>query len=228
MRKVVSFILVFVLCLALTACGEPASQETPAEDTYTPGNPAGTWYSTDGVTWNFNESGVLVLSQGDDSTNATWHITDKGMLISYGTETTDSTFTIEGDVMTLVNHTGDTVVLARMGSNAQIVAEFVVQNRTLLKEKIETLFTAGTEDMTCSSSIETKGTGFIINIRIPNLNNTSAEIVEELKTAIVGQKSRFDEALAAMQSGVPQLTYFTMNVCDGYGYVLFSVTADNA
>ena len=228
MKKALAFVLVFVLCLSFTACGESAPQETAEEVTATPASPVGEWYSTDGVTWIFYEGGVLELAQGDSSINATWHITDKGMLISYGAETTDSTYSIEGDVLTLVNHAGDTKVMARIGSDAQLVAEFVVQNRTLLTEKMETLFTTGTEDMTCTSSIETKGTGFIINIHIPALNSASADIVDELKITMLGQKSRFDEALVSMQSGVPQLTYFTVNVCDGYGYVLFSMTSGNA
>jgi hypothetical protein len=79
--------------------------------------------------------------------------------------------------------------------------------------------------MTCSSSIEVEGRGFIISININELDDISPEIKNQMQTTFDALQSTFDGMLKDIQAELPVLEYFTMRVCEKDGDVIATISA---
>lgn len=111
-------------------------------------------------------------------------------------------------------------------SDSDIVADYVDEHGSELIEGLESSF-SGSSGLTCESSIKAKGCGFILDIDINELVDVDDETKELLQSTYDDMNGTFEDALKKMQKDLPELEYFTVNVCDRDGEVLAVVTAGN-
>ncbi|MBQ3215430.1 MAG: hypothetical protein IJB11_04845 [Oscillospiraceae bacterium] len=77
--------------------------------------------------------------------------------------------------------------------------------------------------LTCTSTIEATGTGFVVTICINELDNVSEEEKADMQAAYDEMAPLMGESLTMMQAEVEGLTYFCVNVCDKDGDFLASL-----
>jgi len=104
------------------------------------------------------------------------------------------------------------------------VADYVEKNGDEFVAEIEEVFVTAS-GMTCTSSIEAEGTGFVVNINIDGLNYIPEENAQQMQQAYDSMASDFDVMLMEMQKEIPELTYFVINICEEYGDVLAVIAA---
>lgn len=286
MKKVFSLMLVVLLCLAFTACGEEdkaadaTATTVPAAPSDTNGNAiptvptesspiqtpelnvpsfttptqattasiVGSWKNADGLLMTFNADGSLVLSDGAETVTMKWSANGNQISLIFDGETETGSYAISGDTLTMISPDGEVETFVKADSPiqtpslvtpsvttpvvnndaaAQAVATFVAENQADLLAMFESSFADAANGITCSSDIKAVGTGFIINVKVSALNGATEEQIQVMEQTYDSLQSTFDQALTQMQSGLPELTYFTINVCDGYGNVLTTVHAGN-
>lgn len=104
------------------------------------------------------------------------------------------------------------------------IQNYIDQNKSTIISAMESSF-ASTSGMTCSSSIEVEGDGFIISININELDDVSSDIKSQLQTTYDAMQSTFDSYLEELQSEISALEYFTIKVCEKDGDVLATITS---
>ncbi len=109
---------------------------------------------------------------------------------------------------------------------AEKIAQYVADNETELLSTMEESF-ATSSGMTCTSSIEAVGKGFVINININELD----EVGDEYRTAMQGAYDAFgdtfDSLLVEMQEELPELEYYEIRVCEVDGDLIATIKAGN-
>ena len=111
-----------------------------------------------------------------------------------------------------------------MSPEAKKVADFVNAHRAELLESFESSFTSS--GLTCTSSIRASGTAFIIDVNVNELYDLDAETKAQLQSTFDSMDGVFDQLLPLMQQDLPELTAFTINICDRDGNQLASITAN--
>ncbi len=109
--------------------------------------------------------------------------------------------------------------------NAAIV-EYVEKNEDAILSSFESSF-ASAAGMTCSSSIKVEGMGFIITVKINELDNIDSATKKAMQDAYDSMDATFDESLEMMKTDLPELEYYQVIVCEKDGDKLATVTAGN-
>ena len=109
--------------------------------------------------------------------------------------------------------------------DAAKVKAYVEEHEDELISGLEASFTQ-TSGMSCNSSIEVDGCGFIISIKIDGLDDIADDLKDQMQTAYNSLESTFDGALKDMQKEIPELDYFTIRVCEEDGDLLATINAD--
>ena len=116
------------------------------------------------------------------------------------------------------------VTTAVVESQPSKVQEYVDTKGEELVASMEQAF-ASSSGLTCKSTIEAVGNGFVINININELSGITEEQKAQLQEAYDAMDAQFEENFKTMQSGLPELEYMTVNVCDKDGNFLAAVKA---
>lgn len=104
------------------------------------------------------------------------------------------------------------------------IVKFVENNKSELLSSMEKSF-ATSSGMTCESDIEVEGDGFIITIKIDQLEDVDDSTKEQLQTAYDALDATFEGMLEDMQKEVEELEYYQIKVCDKNGDLLAKITA---
>jgi flagellar basal body-associated protein FliL len=107
---------------------------------------------------------------------------------------------------------------------AKKVAEAVKENEAELVSTMEAAF-ATSSGLTCTSSIKAEGTGFVISLNINELEGVDGETKAQMQAAFDQQASVFNSLLAQIQTEIPELTYYTIRICEKDGDILATVKA---
>lgn len=78
---------------------------------------------------------------------------------------------------------------------------------------------------TCEGFVEVDGDGFVIDIHIDGFNDIPDDVKTALQEAYDTMGTSFDDALAQMQTELPELKSFTVNVCEEDGDLLAVIKA---
>lgn len=108
-------------------------------------------------------------------------------------------------------------------ADAKKVADYISDNEDYLIKSFEGSITAS--GLTCKTKIAAEGTGFVINVRINELEDLDDETKDALQETYDGMKSTFESSLELMQKDLPEITYYTVQVCDKNGDLCATVTA---
>ena len=106
---------------------------------------------------------------------------------------------------------------------AQKVASYINLNKAELINSFESAFTSS--GMTCSTTIDVEGTGFILTVCINELENLTADQKAMMQSTYDSMSDTFTSSLSMMQMEVPELTYYTVIVCEGDGDQIATITA---
>lgn len=110
-------------------------------------------------------------------------------------------------------------------SDAKKVADYVDKNRSVLLSTMEESF-ASSSGLTCTSSIKAEGCGFVIDININELSDVDADTKAQLQAAYDSFGSTWDAMLEQIQTELPELDYFVINVNEKDGTNLATIRAD--
>ena len=101
-------------------------------------------------------------------------------------------------------------------SSKSKLQEYVDKNGTALCQTFETAF-ASSSGFTCSSSIKVEGDGFVITIKINELDEVPAESKKAMQDAYDSLAPTLEPQLAEMQKELPEIKYFSVDVCEKDG-----------
>lgn len=107
--------------------------------------------------------------------------------------------------------------------NPEIV-KYVEDNRTELLSSMEESF-ATSSGMTCNSDIEVIGNGFVITIKINEMNDVPDEQKEMMQGLYDAMEPAFDQMLEEMKKELSAIEYFTIKVCEKDGDALATISA---
>ncbi len=79
------------------------------------------------------------------------------------------------------------------------------------------------EGMTCNSTIEAMGSGFVITICLNELNDVPEDVMAEMQASCDELVAFLTESLADAQAEIEGLTYYCINYCDVDGDMLASM-----
>ena len=108
------------------------------------------------------------------------------------------------------------------GNNSAVEA-YIAANRTALIQSFTSSFEAS--GMTCSADVRVSGSGFIMDVKINELTDVTAEQKAQMQTYYNQAQSSFDALLTTAQTEIPELTYFQFNICDAYGSLIATIKA---
>lgn len=80
--------------------------------------------------------------------------------------------------------------------------------------------------MTCKANYEVIGNGIVINLNINELDNVDSETKAQMQTMCDALGGSLKLLLPSMQAEIPELEYFTMNICEVDGEVVASITVE--
>ena len=106
---------------------------------------------------------------------------------------------------------------------AQKVASYINLNKAELINSFESAFTSS--GMTCSTTIDVEGTGFILTVCINELDNLTADQKSMMQSTYDSMSDTFSASLDMMQTDIPELTYYKVIVCEGDGDYIATITA---
>lgn len=92
------------------------------------------------------------------------------------------------------------------------VADFVEENGEDLRVAFEESITSS--GMTCTSTIEAIGSGFVITICVNELDDVDEETKAAMQETYDAMAELLAESLTELQTEVPELTYYCVNYCD--------------
>lgn len=104
------------------------------------------------------------------------------------------------------------------------IEEYIEKNRSTLISSMESSF-ASSSGMTCSSSIEVEGRGFIVSININELDDVDDSVKSQMQSIYDAMQGTFDGMLKDLQAEVPVLEYFKILVCEKDGDVIATISA---
>lgn len=107
--------------------------------------------------------------------------------------------------------------------NPEIV-KYVDAHRSELLTSMEQSF-ATSSGMTCNSDIEVIGDGFVITIKINEMDDVPDEQKEMMQDIYDAMDSSFDMMLEEMKKELSAIEYFTIKVCEKDGDVLATISA---
>ena len=105
------------------------------------------------------------------------------------------------------------------------IVEFLEKNGDDFIAAMESSF-ATSSGMTCESDVEVIGNGFVVSIKINELQDVPEETKELMQDTYDSMSSMFDGALEEMQKELPELEYWTIKVCEKDGDVLATIRID--
>lgn len=111
---------------------------------------------------------------------------------------------------------------AACGEKGNPIVAYMEKNGDDLLETMEDSF-ATSSGMTCTSDWEVKGNGLIVNININELEDLDDEVKNLMQEAYDSMGSYFDGTLKMMQKDIPELEYFTLNVCEKDGDLIATI-----
>ena len=107
--------------------------------------------------------------------------------------------------------------------NPAIVA-YMNENGAEMIDAMEQSF-ATSSGMTCTSSYEVIGNGFVIDININELVDLPDETKQLMQQTYDAMGGVFDAMLPSMQAELPELEYFAMNINEKDGDLIASLRA---
>ena len=110
--------------------------------------------------------------------------------------------------------------------NSKIVSWFNANKNTLINS-FESGFTNSSSGLTCNSTAKVEGMGFVITVKINELENLDAATKKNLQDTYDEMDATFEESLEMMQTELPELEYYEVIVCDKNGDKLAVVVAGN-
>ncbi len=117
----------------------------------------------------------------------------------------------------------DEPVVETPSTDAQKVASYISLHEQELIDTFESAFTGS--GMTCSTTLETEGTGFILTVKINELENLTADQKATLQSTYDAAAATFEASLTTMQMDLPELTYFKVLVCEKDGDLIATISA---
>lgn len=78
--------------------------------------------------------------------------------------------------------------------------------------------------MTCKSSIEAKGEGVLVKIRIDGVDNISEEDKTAMQQNIDATSASLSSALASLKTAVPEIQFMELHLCEQDGDLLAKTT----
>ena len=78
--------------------------------------------------------------------------------------------------------------------------------------------------MTCKSSIEAKGEGVLVKIRIDGVDNISEEDKTAMQQNIDATGASLSSALATLKTAVPEIQFMELHLCEQDGDLLAKTT----
>ena len=108
--------------------------------------------------------------------------------------------------------------------NSKIVSWFNANKNTLL-DSFESSFTSSSNGLTCSTTAKVEGMGFVITVKINELENLDAATKKNLQDIYDEMDATFEESLELMQTELPELEYYEIIVCDKNGDKLATIVA---
>lgn len=109
-------------------------------------------------------------------------------------------------------------------TNNAAVESYIANNREVLLSSMEESF-ATSSGMTCTSTIEAEGDGFVITMKINELEDVDAAAKAQMQSAYDQSMEVFNQALTMMQNDVPELKYYKVLVCEKDGDLLAEIHA---
>ena len=104
-----------------------------------------------------------------------------------------------------------------------VVKKYIEEHEEEILESFSSTLTAS--GLTCEATIKTEGTRFILDVNVKELEDITDDQKASLQAEYDALQSTFDEALTDMQTELPELTGYTMNVRDVNGNLLATVKA---
>ena len=104
------------------------------------------------------------------------------------------------------------------------IQSYIDANKSELLDAMEKSF-AESSGMTCTSSVEVEGAGFIISININELNELDESVKTQMQTAYDSMDSTFEGMLSDLQEDVPEVEYFEIRVCEVDGDLIATIHA---
>lgn len=115
--------------------------------------------------------------------------------------------------------------LAACGDDNSAIVEYVEENEEDLIASYESAFTAGAQgQLTCKSSVEVEGMGFIVTIKINELEDVDDETKEMLQEMYAVMEDALEPSLEPMQEEIPDLEYFELVICEKDGDEIATLT----
>ena len=102
------------------------------------------------------------------------------------------------------------------------IVKYMNENGAALIESMEQSF-ATSSGMTCTSSYEVIGNGFVINVNINELEDLPDETKELMQKTYDAMGGAFDALLPAMQTELPELEYFAININEKDGDLVATI-----
>ena len=110
-------------------------------------------------------------------------------------------------------------------NNSSAVKDYVEANKYTILSSMEQSF-ATSSGMTCTSSIDVQGNGFIIKLNINELDNIDSATKAQMQSAYDSMSGTFSGMLDDMKKEIPELEYFKIQVCEVDGDLLATINAD--
>ncbi|MBE6713642.1 MAG: hypothetical protein E7580_09085 [Ruminococcaceae bacterium] len=111
-------------------------------------------------------------------------------------------------------------------SNGKKIKEYVEENEEELLEAFESSF-ASSSGLTCTSSVEVEGNGFIIYVNINELEDLDNDMKKQMQEAYDSAEDYFDLLLDQLQDEVPEIEYFKIVVCEKDGDPIATIEAED-
>ena len=102
--------------------------------------------------------------------------------------------------------------------------EYVEEQGDTFLSAMESSF-ATSSGMTCESDMEVVGNGFVVTIKINELDELPEETKKAMQDAYDALDESFDESLEMMQTELPELEYYEVNVCEKDGDLIATIHA---
>ena len=103
------------------------------------------------------------------------------------------------------------------------IVEYVEENEDALIQSLGASF-AQSSGMTCDASVEVEGMGFIVTVKINELDDLDDETKEMMQEAYNALGEGFEPMLEPMQEELPELEYFEIVVCEKDGDEIATMT----
>ncbi len=108
--------------------------------------------------------------------------------------------------------------------NSLLLESYLKINKAQIIESMESGFTKS--GLTCTSDIEVIGNGFVITIKINEIDNADEMLKASMQAAYDQVDAQFEQYLTSMQLALPVVEYIKIIICDKSGTELAVINAD--